>query len=147
MLCRNSGQSSSNRSNSCPRYLNTSTPSMCSASSSPVRLNVASEHLYAINVSLLCYLIWVFFFVSRRTLVSDEPPRWHMHSTQVTVGQQFHPHLDHLHIGSEVAVHEILAESFTRYAILTDTPAPDISPTITPWGRTPHMWLELPLTH
>ena len=42
------------------RYLNTSNPLMRSASSYPVKLNFASEHLAAISTSCLLHLICVF---------------------------------------------------------------------------------------
>ena len=87
------------------------------------------------------------FIAAHRPLVSDEPPQWHMHSAQVTVGQRFHLFLEHLHLGLEVPVHEILVESSARYVVLTDTPEPDTSPPVTPWGRTPRMWFELPLPY
>ena len=64
---RNDGQLSSNRSISRPRHLNTSTPSIHSASSSPVSLKVASNHLSEITTSLLCHRIWV--FLSHRTVL------------------------------------------------------------------------------
>ena len=48
------------RTNICPRYLNAYTPSMRSASSSPVRLNVVFEHLDAIAAYLLQHIISVF---------------------------------------------------------------------------------------
>ena len=61
------GQSSSNRSNIRPSYLNNLTPSMYSTSSSPVRLKVSSEHPSAIATSLICHLIWV--FLSQRAVL------------------------------------------------------------------------------
>ena len=48
---RSSGQSSTDRSKILPRYLKVSTPSMHSASSSPVRLNAAPSHRLAIATS------------------------------------------------------------------------------------------------
>ena len=60
MLRRTAGQLLLDWSNIHPRYLNTSTPSMRSASSSPVKLDFASKHLVAIATSLLRHLIWVF---------------------------------------------------------------------------------------
>ena len=62
MLCRTADQSSSDRSSSLPRYLNLSTPPICSAYSAPVRLNVAYKHLAVIDTSCLLHLIWVFLF-------------------------------------------------------------------------------------
>ena len=48
-----------------------------------------------------------------------------MHSTLVTVGERFHPLLDHRNLGLEVAVHDMIADSFARYALLKDTPEPN----------------------
>ena len=67
MLHRTADQSSSYCSNSRPGYLNTSTPSMHSTSSPPVRPNGAYNYLSAITTSLLRYLILV--FLSQRAVL------------------------------------------------------------------------------
>ena len=57
---RNSGQSSSYRSKILPRYLKFPTPSIHSASSSPVRLNTPPWHRLVIEMSFLHHRIYVF---------------------------------------------------------------------------------------
>ena len=69
----------------------------------------------------------------RRPLVSNEPPRWYLYSVKVTVGQRFHLLLDHRHLVLEVAVHDMVAEYFARYALLMDTLAPDNLTPETTW--------------
>ena len=56
---RTSGQSLSDQSRTCPRYLNTLTLSIHYTSYSPVRLKVSSKNLSAISTSLLLHHIWV----------------------------------------------------------------------------------------
>ena len=47
---------------------------------------------------------------SCRPLVFDEPPRWHVHYTQVTAGSGSSPLLSHQHLGPKVALNEVLLE-------------------------------------
>ena len=47
---------------------------------------------------------------SRRPLVLDDPPRWHVHSAQVTARQRFRPLLNHHHLGPGIEVHEVITK-------------------------------------
>ena len=68
------------------------------------------------------------FVASRRPPMPDDMPFWHVHSPQVTAGQRLCHLLDNCHLGSEVAVHEMFAESScaVRYHRA-------------PWNRTLHL--------
>ena len=81
---RTAGQLLSDRSKILPRYLKVSTPSMQSASSSPVRLNAAPSHWLAILTSLLRHCICVFrFHRFVRWCLSSRPAGMYMGSTDL----------------------------------------------------------------
>ena len=101
----------SDRSSIRRRDLNTSTPSIHSTSSSPCEAEGRIRELFhnfhipspPPHLSVL--------FTSRGLLVFNEPPCWHVHSSQVILGQRFRPLLNHRHLVSKVAVLEVLSES------------------------------------
>ena len=128
MFWRTVGQSSSNRSSSLPRYLST----LAHINKFRLVLPCESERrlralVYNSHIRPLTLHLGVLITV-RRTLLLDDPPRWHVNSAQVTAAQRFLPLLNHLYLGPEMSVHEVLAKASCNMSYCRTT-----------WHRTPHL--------